>query len=256
MQLLRQFKYIYLINLVILIIFFCYRNALPSSSSVLNHSLHNEPLQTPTNTPPFYVTTPEMRFYIEPVFNYKIYGLVVSKYNARKHFMARSDKNLNVTDICVIWGNTAFNQSYKDWTFWSGSWTCFGQAKTHKAYNDWRNNNPNGFNWEQLSNNHLLTNDSMLKKQLTEVNIGDQIYIEGYLANYGTSSKNIHRKTSTTRTDTGNGACETIYVTKFELIKANTYRKIYTFSLYLLIIMTIGFIVVFYYLFHYKKQDY
>jgi hypothetical protein len=45
--------------------------------------------------------------------------------------------------------------------------------------------------------------------------------VRGYLASYG--SPNVQpRGTSTTRTDTGDGACETIYVERFEIVQAAT----------------------------------
>ena len=43
--------------------------------------------------------------------------------------------------------------------------------------------------------------------------------MRGYLASYGTGA-GARRGTSTTREDTGNGACETIYVEKFEIVAA------------------------------------
>ena len=46
--------------------------------------------------------------------------------------------------------------------------------------------------------------------------VGDQIHFEGYLSSYSNAS-GFHRGTSTIRTDTGNGACETVYVTEFDI---------------------------------------
>ena len=43
--------------------------------------------------------------------------------------------------------------------------------------------------------------------------------IKGMLANYENQANNFERGTSITRTDTGNGACETVYVTDFSIVK-------------------------------------
>jgi hypothetical protein len=51
--------------------------------------------------------------------------------------------------------------------------------------------------------------------------VGDQIRIKGYLSSY-TNDSGSTRGTSTTRTDTGNGACETIYVEQFKIVEAAT----------------------------------
>ena len=55
---------------------------------------------------------------------------------------------------------------------------------------------------------------------------GDQIKIKGYLVDYKVAKDGqtlFTRGTSTTRTDNGNGACETIYVEDVEIIRKNPY---------------------------------
>jgi len=49
------------------------------------------------------------------------------------------------------------------------------------------------------------------------------------LASYSHSNNQFQRGTSTTRTDTGNGACETIYIDNFSIVKeANSgWRQLY-----------------------------
>lgn len=256
MTTLRLFKYIYITNLIMVILLFFNRNNLPRTSQGINELLSQAPEQTQTHKAPFHVFTPEGRFYIKPVYHYKLYGLVVSKYNARQSFMASNDKNLNVTDLCVIWGNNIFKEHYKDLTFWSTTFTCWvGGIKDYAHYLALRDPSIDSFKGYELSNNHILTEDPELAKQLRAVNIGDQIYIEGYLANYGTSPSIIYRRSSTSRTDVGNGACETLYVDNFELLKANPYRKAYKISLAVLILMTISFFIGYYYQFHYRHKE-
>ena len=63
---------------------------------------------------------------------------------------------------------------------------------------------------------------------------GDQIHLKGYLVTY--SHGGGTRGTSLTRDDTGNGACETIYVTDINILrKANRFWR-YLFSLSTLLV--------------------
>lgn len=235
----RYLGYLLIINIVISAWLFFYRNALPSPNAI-DPLLKNDPIQTLTSKQPFFVDTKDFRFYIEPLYEYHLYGLVVSKYNARKKFMARVDKDLNFTDICVLWGKNAFSGVYNKVSFWSGEFTCYANSKTpvyfygekYKQVN--LDNIPSDvaiFNIDLFSNNHLVTENKQLGKLLRNVNIGDQISISGYLVNYGASADNIYRRTSTVRTDTGNGACETIYVTSFATLHKNGYRQASNLSL-------------------------
>ncbi|MFD1259050.1 hypothetical protein [Entomomonas asaccharolytica] len=233
----RYLGYLLIINLLITCCLFFYRNALPSPSA-LNPLLKKEPLQTITSKQPFYVNTKEFRFYIAPLYEYTLHGLVVSKYNARKKFMARIDKDLNVSDLCVIWGDNAFRGDYQKISFWSGEFTCFARYVEDKtSYTETLDEAKKlarqffFFNNEQFSNNHLLTDNPQLAKQLRNVHIGDQISFSGYLANYGTSPNQIYRYTSTVRTDTGNRASESVYVTSFVILRKNHYRQMFNLSL-------------------------
>jgi hypothetical protein len=69
-----------------------------------------------------------------------------------------------------------------------------------------------------MANNHLLSDDDHLRERIAGVRVGDQIEFEGYLARYSNDS-GFERGTSITRTDTGNGACETVYVTRFRVLR-------------------------------------
>jgi hypothetical protein len=68
----------------------------------------------------------------------------------------------------------------------------------------------------QLSNNHLISADPFIRDRVAEIRVGDQIRVKGSLARYGADGSGL-RGTSTTRDDTGDGACETILVEEFEI---------------------------------------
>ena len=73
----------------------------------------------------------------------------------------------------------------------------------------------------QFSNNHLISDNPFLLKKISSVEPGDQVHITGMLAEYSHSNGRFKRGTSTVRTDTGNGACETIFVEEFEILQRN-----------------------------------
>lgn len=141
------------------------------------------------------------------LYEYDLYGLIVS---LRHHKGRKLDSDqINVSDICVVWGDTASSEDLSQASFWNGKFTCFVQ------YN---NSDTAALDWTKLSNNHLISNDAYIRERIREAKVGDQIHIRGWLAQYGIGEK-VLRGTSTTRTDTGNGACETIHVTEFDILK-------------------------------------
>lgn len=141
------------------------------------------------------------------LYEYDLYGLVVSL----RHHTGRKLKNdaINVSDICVVWGDTANSEALSRASFWNGKFTCVVK---------FNNSDTAALDWNKLSNNHLISNDAYLRERIQEVKVGDQIHIKGWLAQYGIGDK-VLRGTSTTRTDKGNGACETIHVTDFYILK-------------------------------------
>lgn len=72
-----------------------------------------------------------------------------------------------------------------------------------------------------LSNNHLLSDRRSIVSKLRDVQVGDQVRVRGWLAEYAHNQGFAFRRgSSVTRDDTGNGACETIYVVDVEVLRA------------------------------------
>ena len=115
-------------------------------------------------------------------------------------------------DVCVIWGdNTRSDLQAID--FWNGIFTCNVFTRDQQAWDS--------FDMNQLSNNHLISDDESIRKKVTKIKVGDQIRVRGYLASYSNSGGG-KRGTSTTRTDTGDGACETVFVDSFRILQSAT----------------------------------
>ena len=93
-----------------------------------------------------------------------------------------------------------------------------------------------------------------IAKVLKGARVGDQIHVRGYLAEYSHHQGfAFFRGTSTTRKDTGNGACETVYATEAEIIRPGNrgWRIAYWVAAWTLI----ASILVWLYLAFFGKED-
>jgi hypothetical protein len=192
------------------------REALPDPAA-LQPSMFAWPLQTETNTPPFFRTVGDVTYKVIPVFEYDLYGLVVSEHDSHGFtdwVHAAASDDLNVIDLCVVWADDARTGIYRQLQFWSGNFTCNFQSSDQASWAK--------FDIYQISNNHLLTEDPRLARMLRGVHVGDEVHFHGYLAEYEHDHGfHFHRGTSITRFDTGNGACETVYVTDARILASH-----------------------------------
>jgi len=189
-------------------------DALPATER-LRSELASEPLQTQISKPTFDTTVDGITYTVRPLYEYDLYGLVVSRHDSKTwwdYIHAEWNDNLNATDLCVVWGKDAHSDLTGKFSFSSGQFVCNFQTNSREAFQ--------AFDQAQLSNNHLLTDDPRLAAKLRRVRVGDQIHFSGYLSEYSHNHGfPFKRGTSTTRTDTGNGACETVFVTGFDLLR-------------------------------------
>jgi hypothetical protein len=68
------------------------------------------------------------------------------------------------------------------------------------------------------ANMHIIPANKIVKSELEDVLVGEIIYLKGFLIEV-TGKNGWHWKSSLSRTDTGNGACELVYVEKLLRIK-------------------------------------
>lgn len=175
--------------------------------------LESDPIQRMANEPPFEFDYRGTRYTVTPVARYELRGLVVTHNDiAALSDIYHNEESVDFRDICVIWGDNVVDSFYQRLSFWSEPWTCYVQSKSS---DDWRQ-----FEGNQLSNNHLLTNNEQVQQAVEQAHIGDQILLRGMLVNYAPSDRpSFLRKSSTSRDDTGNGACEVVFVEEFAVLK-------------------------------------
>ena len=208
------------INIVIavsciwLAVSFWNRNDLPRNVELLP-ALASEPKQTSTRMKSFEAVYNDVEYLVEPEYEYELFGMIVSyrhhKGDSRMHLQA-SD-HLNMLDVCVVWGDNATNPLIHKLDFWNGIFTCNVKTRNQEAWDS--------FDMYQLSNNHLISDDDFIRDQVKGIRVGDQIRVRGYLASYSNEGGG-KRGTSTTRLDTGDGACETLYVEHFDIMQPAT----------------------------------
>ncbi len=203
-------KAVTIASVLTLAVAFFNRNDLPGAID-FHPRLKDPPRQRAIEKPPIVLTYAGVDYRVEPLYSYELYGLVVSyrQHDGEDSMHRWSNDHLNVADVCVVWSDTAFAPTLSKLDFWNGVFTCNVQTRDSVA---WAN-----FKMNQLSNNHLISADPFIRGRVGEVRIGDQIRIEGRLARYGAVGGGL-RGTSTTRDDTGDGACETIFVEDFEIV--------------------------------------
>src|SRR5215471_6003675 len=199
---------------LLLVVAWWLRDSLPPQDR-LDPAILSDPQQLPTEKPAFKTTVGGIEYTVRPLYTYDLYGLVVSKHDADTwwDYVHKSwNDNLNVTDLCVIFGANARTNNYRALDYGSSQFECMVRTSSTET---WR-----AFDMTALSNNHLLTDDPVVARALKAVRVGDQVHFRGYLAEYS-HDHGLHffRGTSTTRTDQGPHACETVYATDAEILR-------------------------------------
>jgi hypothetical protein len=165
-------------------------------------------------------------FFAEPKALYELAGLIVSHNDVTSITDAYNDSSeVNFRDLCIVWGQNLRSGIYRSMRFWSEPWTCFAEADQ-----DWET-----FRQDQLSNTHLLTAKMDLRNAVWKARRGDQVFARGILVDYcpvGESER--MRRSSLVRTDTGNGACEVMFIDEFEILQrgSSPWHSLYEWSWY------------------------
>ena len=210
---LKAIKRTFLISLVAFAIGVYIGDTLPSRGK-LDPRLEYDPIQEKTDKIPFDATVNNITYSVNPLYSYELYGLVVSRYKAggfTDHFRKRWNDHLNKVDLCVVWGRNAFSGIYERLEFSSGEFKCYVRISSLE--------DRELFSGAHFSNNHMLSDRRDIVKALRKARIGDQVHFTGYLVEYSHGDF-FFRGTSVVRTDTGSGACETVYVEDFSIIKS------------------------------------
>lgn len=148
-------------------------------------------------------------------YTYSLDALVVS---TKEYDGSGLADKLSPVDLGLAWGDVAANNEKVDfhweqrgrWIYWqldsySDLMTVGGEQNIEC----------------QVSNNHIIPATKDVKKQALKIRRGDRVRLEGYLVDVSAQRSDgawFEWDSSTTREDTGDGACEVFYVTKVEIV--------------------------------------
>jgi len=199
----------------------------------INPAVLKWPLQTELTDPsaqePFTFTKDAYNYEVIPLYNYEVSGMIVNKFDYTR-FSIYERNAVFPMDLCIIWGSNVGDRVFqaKSLTFSQDARFCrfmwSGDVK---------------FNRQEVSNNHLVVADDHLERIINSLNVGDQIRIKGKLVNVKATRVDEAGKydpeyfdwrTSTNRSDTGAGACETIYVEDIEILQKSNTLSYYAFK--------------------------
>jgi hypothetical protein len=156
----------------------------------------DEPVQRELFTSSFHE---QNGYRIAPLTTFDIRARVISA--ARYRFGREAD--LAPVDLVLGWGalsdsnvlkQISFSQSGRAYTWWTKTWPVpRDKIESHSA------------------NMHMIPANREIEKQLKSVRPGNMVHLKGLLVEV-TSKEGWRWKSSLTRTDTGGGACELIWV--------------------------------------------
>lgn len=235
----RALSVIYLVVIVLFILSLFNKGILPDMNEIYPDLLKN-PIQKMIEVKEFTVDYMGKTYSIIPVADYELWGLVVSHNKTPFVFDIYHDKtSFDTKDISVIWGRNLKGDDYKKVEYWSGPWS--GRRKIEVGVTHYR---------DDYSNNHLVTSNGYVRGEIADIQIGDQLHIKGLLVNYKRLgwADNYYRKSSTSRKDKGNGACEVIFVNDMEILRKCTpgWYSIYSTTIRLLLIIPIIKLILFF----------
>jgi hypothetical protein len=221
-------------SLLLAAVSFFKKDSLPPPEG-LRAELSREPQQFEVQKALLRTEVKGVQYSIQPRYSYDLYGLVVSVHDSDAwwdYAHREWGDHVNVVDFCVVWGENVRHGAYRPLSYWNDQWTCWFKSDSDAAWG--------AFDATAISNNHLVTADPSVARELRKVHIGDQVHFRGYLVDYSivrNGAATAPRVTSIVRNDSGQGACEVVYVENFEVLASpnRTWRLALKLSLYVLL---------------------
>lgn len=149
------------------------------------------------------------RFELTPMASYSISGEVVSQENYRSGVPGV----ISPCDIALVFGDLYTGGLYKEisWSQ-SGRWYWWKYGASFPKQDD-------RYIARWSSNNHIIPANGTLWKAARSADEGDLVVLEGYLVTIDAKKgdESYFWNSSLSRTDTGDGSCEVLYMTKMRI---------------------------------------
>ena len=163
-----------------------------------NSYTSEEPVQTLYNNGSFSMGSGDETYTLTPVASYEISAKIVSikTYN--------NDLGISPVDLCTVWGKIINDQ-----------YITYSQSNRQCSYRyNGKDSTDVSYIQSHVSNNHIIPANENISSIIKTIELNDIVTLRGYLVDVTKSNSNGKWiwKTSQTRYDTENGACEIIYV--------------------------------------------
>jgi hypothetical protein len=169
-----------------------------SSEGAPRPNVLKEPVQEPPAGEPFAVTRGSRTFRVTPRAAYD----VAARVGATERYRTGASGALIPWDFVLTWGAVTREPA----------WSHVSYLQTGRFYN-WRCDDSldPGYVGSHTANTHLIPASGRVASALARVRRGDAVRLEGDLVDVDGADGFVW-KTSLSRTDSGPGACETLYV--------------------------------------------
>jgi len=145
-------------------------------------------------------------FFITPVAEFEVHARVLS----RKDYRRDGGAVISPVDLALGWGRMSDESVYGQLTI-----------RQIKRFYIWRTRQmpiPRREIEVSSANMHMIPASREIERTMKRVRKGDLVRFNGKLVNVE-GPGGFRWRTSTTRTDTGNGACELVFVESFEIVR-------------------------------------
>jgi hypothetical protein len=163
-----------------------------------------EPVQEETDREPFEIETGEGTVTLRPRADFEVSAVVVG--SERYRFDASAF--LSPVDLALIWGDLP-EEPYK-------SQVSYGQMTRYYFWKTPTRELDLGYIQAHSSNMHMIPSTPNLRRALLAVDEADAVRIRGLLVNASTE-EGFTWKSSTSRKDSGPGACELVWVEEVQI---------------------------------------
>ena len=209
---------------------YLFQDELPEAHK-MSPLLDRDPIQTLVEEEEFVFDYMGRSYVIQPVAEYEQWGLVVS-HNDITAFddIYHDSSSVDIKDLCLVWGENVQDGIYNEVQFSSEPWSCAYRTESKEIFR--------AFNPRQFANNHILSDNAQVRETINRARIGDQVWLKGILVNYHPEDRpEWLRRSSTSRKDKGNGACEVIFVEEAKILEtgAVAWRRAYEWGKFLVI---------------------
>lgn len=160
----------------------------------------NEPVQTNTHAVDIRLND----FTLSPLANYDIEARVLST----EDYHAGTEAEISPTDLAVGWGPMSDEKVLIKIDISQGNRFFFWHVKEFPI--------PQHEIEVHAANMHIVPSNDYVKRLLTKVRTGQIVHIKGQLIE-AKKANGWHWRSSLSREDTGNGACELMYVTELSV---------------------------------------